>query len=369
MFQRVSRRSFLKTSMFATLTGLLWGDVTDTLINTGHAQAATTPTPVNRTDVIVIGAGIAGLAAAHALQAGGHKVVVLEARDRIGGRIWTNHDLGVPLELGASWIHGIDYRSPIRFLAQKYEMLHADGASALSGFEQVYADIAKGLDIHLNQVVYQIHYNDRGVAIGTHNGIYQAQHAVVTLPLGVLQSGQVAFHPELPERKKQAISRLDAGNLNKVYLRFPHVFWDQSQSAISFDSSAQHLSEFLSLYKYTKQPVLLGSYSSAPGDEIEAWTDQQIVDHAMQSLRKQYGAQIPQPIDAKITRWASDPYSRGSYTAYTGASTPDDMDIVAETVANRLFFAGEATNRADYASVHGAYLSGVREAEKIMSLA
>lgn len=59
-------------------------------------------------DVIVIGAGAAGLAAAAALAERGRRVLVLEARDRIGGRIWTRHEAGVaaPVELGAEFIHG-----------------------------------------------------------------------------------------------------------------------------------------------------------------------------------------------------------------------------------------------------------------------
>jgi monoamine oxidase len=58
--------------------------------------------------IVVIGAGVAGLAAARALRRRGHSVTVLEARDRIGGRILTHHDRtsGAPIELGAEFIHG-----------------------------------------------------------------------------------------------------------------------------------------------------------------------------------------------------------------------------------------------------------------------
>ena len=61
-----------------------------------------------KTDVVVIGAGVAGLAAAADLAARGVRVVVLEARDRIGGRIDTRRDPGVPIpiELGAECLHG-----------------------------------------------------------------------------------------------------------------------------------------------------------------------------------------------------------------------------------------------------------------------
>lgn len=59
-------------------------------------------------DCIVVGAGVAGLVAARALHDSGAAVVVLEARERIGGRLYTDHSLGAPIDLGASWIHGID---------------------------------------------------------------------------------------------------------------------------------------------------------------------------------------------------------------------------------------------------------------------
>ena len=71
-------------------------------------------------DIIVIGAGMAGLAAADELNEK-YSVLVLEARDRIGGRIWTDDSLGMPIDLGASWIHGID-DNPIWALAKQYEL-------------------------------------------------------------------------------------------------------------------------------------------------------------------------------------------------------------------------------------------------------
>ncbi|HKP05621.1 MAG TPA: NAD(P)/FAD-dependent oxidoreductase [Microbacterium sp.] len=56
-------------------------------------------------DVIVVGAGFAGLTAARELSRSGKRVVVLEARDRIGGRTWLDERLGLPLELGGTWVH------------------------------------------------------------------------------------------------------------------------------------------------------------------------------------------------------------------------------------------------------------------------
>ncbi len=58
-------------------------------------------------DTIVVGAGVAGLSAARLLAGSGRRVVVLEARDRVGGRVWTDRSEGLVTDLGASWIHGI----------------------------------------------------------------------------------------------------------------------------------------------------------------------------------------------------------------------------------------------------------------------
>ncbi|XP_047159745.1 probable polyamine oxidase 4 [Vigna umbellata] len=63
--------------------------------------------------VIVIGAGISGIAAARSLYDASFKVIVLESRDRVGGRIYTDYSFGCPVDMGASWLHGVCNENPL----------------------------------------------------------------------------------------------------------------------------------------------------------------------------------------------------------------------------------------------------------------
>jgi monoamine oxidase len=191
---------------------------------------------------------------------------------------------------------------------------------------------------------------------------------VVTLPLGVLQSHSVRFTPDLPNEKRDAIAKLGMGVLNKCYLRFNQAFWPDDVDWLGH-IAAQHgeWTEWVSFQRVANMPVLLGFNAADRGLEIEAWSDQQIVASAMATLRTMFGASILPPIDYQITRWASDPFARGSYSYNALGSTPQMRNALAMPLNARLFFAGEASHQEYFGTTHGAYLSGLQAAQHVLS--
>jgi len=110
----IGRRDVLRLAVLAVPATLAAGCATS------GPKPQSTPPPASterNADVLVIGAGNAGLRAAEVLIAQGRRVIVLEARDRLGGRILTDRSWGVPVDLGASWIHGVT-DNPIAALAE-----------------------------------------------------------------------------------------------------------------------------------------------------------------------------------------------------------------------------------------------------------
>lgn len=416
---------------------------------------------------LVIGAGLAGLAAAKALRDQGHNITVLEGRDRIGGRIWTSKKwLDLPLDFGATWIHGTvgnpltkiadqlkanriatSYDSAILLqsngkefnasderrlkrlreqlegaiehaqsestdrslkavartitndlsaegkqmveflLNSQFEQEYGGRADDLSahwfdnskefgggdvlfaeGFEVIVRHLAKGLDVRLGQVVQSIDYGVEQVVVKTTKGRFEADQVLITLPLGVLQSGKVKFNPGLPSAKAGAIQRLKMGVLNKCYLRFPRPFWPDDVDWIEIMPEKQgHWVEWVSFMQAANKPVLLGFNAAQRGWEIESLSDRAIVEDAMKTLRRAFGISIPSPSDWQITRWARDPFSHGSYSYNALGSTPKDREALAAPIDERIFFAGEATSKDYFGTAHGAVLSGLAAAKAMLA--
>ena len=253
------------------------------------------------------------------------------------------------------------------------------GLEALTAAALVPAAAAP-LDLRLGHTVRKISYDARGVTVSGLDPAgaafeLRAQQAIITLPVGVLKAGTVDI--PLTREKRQALETLGSGLLNKVFLKFPAAFWPKQPELINYIAERKgEWAEWLNIYNYTKKPVLLGFNAATFARRLEKLPDQEIVAQALRVLRSiartnDWG-KVPDPLDWQITRWASDPFALGSYSfnaVSPSRSHPSGRaarKALATPVEGRLFFAGEATSEDYPATVHGAYLSGLREAKRLL---
>lgn len=212
----------------------------------------------------------------------------------------------------------------------------------------------------------------------------RCDYCVCTVPLGVLQHpGAVEFVPPLPPKKQTAIATVGMGLLNKVVLQFDRPFWgDLKQFAITSSDPALVKTYYDSSEDFGADAILVqflaghaarrvdGGGGGGPdgGPNGGGLSDEEAVDDALGALRRVFGGdgEVPAPLASRVTRWREDEYSRGAYSFATVGSTAAMFDDLAEPVGN-LLFAGEHTSMAAHSTVHGAWISGRREAERIRS--
>jgi monoamine oxidase len=75
---------------------------------------------------------------------------------------------------------------------------------------------------------------------------------------------------------------------------------------------------------------------------------------------------MPEPTDMQASGWTKSPFTLGAYSHIGIGDSNHDRKALARPVADKLFFAGEATSRKMYATVHGAYLSGLDAADDVL---
>lgn len=420
-----------------------------------------------RSDVLVLGAGMAGLGAARLLQDAGVAVTVIEARDRIGGRTHTSHlwpDL--PVDMGASWIHGtkgnpltrlardlglkvtptsyaravtydengrkvafdkaaqralalverarkriddcdsdmslqaaveaLPHWQKLPFLDRRIARLaintrieheysgdwaamsawHFDDGKDFGGHEAVVTPgfgpmvqhLAQGLDLRLGEPVLRIDPRPDGIEVTTTRGTHRAGHGIVTLPLGVLQSGRVTFGEPLVPRRQRAIDTLGMGLLNKCVLRFDRVFWPPEVDWIDFLGPTETLwADWTSYLRATGRPLLAAFNAAGMADEVEGWDDSTTAASALEALRAMFGKSVPEPLGFQISRWRQDPFALGAYSfKAVGTRAKDRKALFGPDWENRLLFAGEATSRDCPATVHGALMTGRAAARSLL---
>nr|WP_231987493.1 NAD(P)/FAD-dependent oxidoreductase [Mycobacterium sp. E2238] len=448
----MSRREFI-----AATTGVVGGGLLAACAP-HHPPSARPPRPDTRS-VLVVGAGMAGLSAARSLADAGWPVRVIEARDRIGGRVHTDRDWGVPLEMGASWIHGtadnplvqlarqagaqlvttdyyswaklvidpklppLDYdptlwrvfveraryqvdsgslaaavnaaaggaalstsdRAQLAFyltteiedeFAADADQLSAitfdegdysggDQAVITNGYDAVPRLLADGLRVELNTPVTAIARRDDSVVVRTKDRTFQGPAAIVTVPLGVLKAGAIAFDPPLPGPHRRAVDALGFGVLSKSFFRFNRRGWTVGNAFYQYlAADSGPWAQWFSL-PAAAGPIALAFNAGDRGRAVEASSPRELIATALPIAHRLFGEDVS-PVEVRTSSWSADPYARGAYSFHAPGSGLDDRRRLQEPISDRLYLAGEAVGVSNPSTVHGAMASGRYAAEELM---
>jgi monoamine oxidase len=401
-------------------------------------------------DVAIIGAGAAGLGAARALENSGLSAIVLEARDRVGGRAHTIMAApDITFDLGCGWLHSADKNSFVKIagrlnfeidktrppwreqsldaafpLKERSDFIAAldafydraeeaakngrdsaassylepgnrwnpmidaistyvngcelDRVSILDmdayedteinwrvrrGYGALMTAYAEPIPLALNCNVTLIDHSGKRVRVETSQGTLTADRVIVTVPTNLIADESIRFHPALPG-KVAAARGLPLGLADKVMLAL-----DQPD-ALPKDGNLRgatmrtamggfHLRPF-------GQPCIEGFFGGRFAQELEDAGDgalaAQSIDEIVALLGNDFRRKL-KPLSE--SRWAHDPFARGSYShALPGQA--GDRAVLAAPVDNRLFFAGEATSPNFFSTAHGARDSGERAAGEVL---
>ncbi len=418
-------------------------------------------------EVLIIGAGVAGLTAARDLTAAGVRVLVVEARDRLGGRVLTHHTPDGPVELGAEFVHGAVEETlsvaraaalPLRetdrgapraagedasrdepadfFSAMDVVLAHAsadgpdesfrhlvdrvdvapelkaqclglvegyhaadpDRISVLSllkntaaderpganrqfrfanGYDGLVAAIFERIDhrlceVRLDTVVSAVSWGRQRVVVRTSTGEeLTAPRLIVTVPLGVLKAGVIAFSPRVAD-KEEVIGRLEMGDAERVSLCLASDAWVAADRFPpgGFLMTGEPPFPVWWVSRPPPFPVITAWAGGRNARALSPLDSAARVDAAVAALAAALGVaagRLRQDLRGGFSHdWLADPFARGAYS-YAGVGGSDAGTELAVPIDGTLFFAGEATESdGQNGTVHGAIASGRRAAKQVL---
>jgi len=235
--------------------------------------------------------------------------------------------------------------------------------------------------VTFNAKVVKVNYENDLVKIeyiqdGTDAKMVLAQTVLVTVPLGVLQSGDIEFSPTLPKRQQDAIDSMRVGVLDKLIM-----YWDDyaMESAPNFQANWDEVSKkewlqlitpetetsefwtcFFNTRRFNGLHTMTAWIGGSDAKAMELMEDQAILDIAVANLKTMFGSDVAPPTKFMITRWFTDEFSKGSYS-FRSVDLPFDnvAKKISESVKDKVFFAGEHTSDAGWAGTAvGAFETG-----------
>jgi monoamine oxidase len=285
----------------------------------------------------------------------------------------------------AANVDKLSLRSWDQDIGNEFEGEHAQ---VVGGYQQVPRALWRHpdpLDVRTNKPVKSIRYTAAGsqgkaTVICEDGESFEADRVVFTAPLGVLKEQSIQFEPPLPQWKRDSIRRMGFGLLNKIILVFEKPFWDTERDMFGllraprrgdgcnqtdYKEGRGQFYLFWNCIDTSGLPVLIALMAGDSAYEAERTPDDELTGQCIEQLRKVFGYKnVPHPVETIVTRWGSDRFARGTYSFVAAEARPGDYDLIGAPVSN-LFFAGEATIATHPATVHGAYLSGLRAAQEV----
>lgn len=228
--------------------------------------------------------------------------------------------------------------------------------------------------------------SDRVKVICSDGKAYEGDYVILTMSLGVLKERLDMFTPALPAEKINAINKMGYGNANNIFLEYSNPFWIWQSGTLRVGWSLKELHSRKTCVDWTKavgtvdevpgsQQSLLMGVSDEEADIVEKLSDVKVAEDATCLLRTFTGdPTIPYPDNILKSAWNSSPYFRGSRPFIpTGTTVVDQCALAAPVPESKqfipaLFFAGDATAIGMTGTMHGARMSGVREADRVLEL-
>eukprot|EP00455_Lapot_gusevi_P054063 TRINITY_DN8574_c0_g2_i1.p1 TRINITY_DN8574_c0_g2~~TRINITY_DN8574_c0_g2_i1.p1 ORF type:complete len:426 (+),score=174.91 TRINITY_DN8574_c0_g2_i1:33-1280(+) len=237
------------------------------------------------------------------------------------------------------------------------------------GYDQIITGLAHGLDIRYEQIVQSINYRPGSVKISVGSGeVYWATRCVVTLSVGCLQADDIIFIPPLPAPKQEALRQVGMGVLNCLTLQFAQKFWPDRPNL--FSSIKYHDVNVYDAHHCCGSYVLQIHRTGSASIAWESMPEEEVVNEGLQILRDIFHKKvrnIPRPIRWGLSRWNSDPFSKGAYSYTKIGGSRKSYKVIAEPIMQTVFFAGEHCHDQYNNTAHGALLSGHDTARQILN--
>ena len=395
-----SRRVFLSSGA-ATLAAILAGcEGDDASGSASPSSSSATGTPTGER-VVVVGAGPAGMSAAHLLRQRGVDTLVLEAGPTHGGRI--RHDLefaDFPIPLGAEWVHVngaildeivndpdvavttelVPYTDDdqVAFVAGGVTMLPLKpgifdvdtkfvGSSWLDFFETYVVPGIADIIEYGAQVVEIDHGGESATLVTADGAVHEADRVIVTVPLRILQQRDVTFTPALEDDRVEIIESATVWSGLKAFFEFEEAFYP---AAIAFPDSDTDEGQRLfydAAYGQDTDQNIMGVFSvGAPAERYQAMSDDELSADVLGELDAAFdGAASRSYVRHLVQNWNDEPFAGAAYLADDASSAITRR--LAEPLGERVLFAGSAyTSFDDWSSVHTAARSAADAVERIL---